>query len=219
VHYGLRKVLSCAARKATLVVPTRKATGAKLGRFPRFRPNFMQKFSKWRWWGVSRIFGRFWGAVIGTPVFFCFNHSSCNAARPLCMRCACAAHALRICCAAGTQAACWLKWGKTGTIFFLVSFLVGLIICSVGILQESIQWTGFLTCIAIITQMGRFMWSLIQVFFIVPITIYTFFWGVYDFGPKHRKITLFDILLNPVPGIEFEGRLGESDDFDSRRRR
>jgi uncharacterized membrane protein len=126
---------------------------------------------------------------------------------------------MRCACAVGTQAACWLKWGKTGTIFFLVSFLVGLIVCSVGILQESIQWTGFLTCIAIISQMGRFMWSLIQVFFIVPITIYTFFRGVYDFGPKHRKITLFDILLNPVPGIEFEGRLGESDDFDSRRRR
>jgi hypothetical protein len=126
---------------------------------------------------------------------------------------------MRCACAVGTQAACWLKWGKTGTIFFLVSFLVGLIVCSVGILQESIRWTGFLTCIAIISQMGRFMWSLIQVFFIVPITIYTFFRGVYDFGPKHRKITLFDILLNPVPGIEFEGRLGESDDFDSRRRR
>jgi len=63
------------------------------------------------------------------------------------------------------------------------------------------------------------MWSLIQVFFIVPITIYTFFRGVYDFGPKHCKRTLFDILLNPVPGIEFEGRLGESDDFDSLRRR
>ena len=88
--------MSCAARKATLVVPTRKATGAKLGRFPRFRPNFTQNFSKWRWWGVGRIFGRFWGAVIGTPVFFCFNHSSCNAARPLCMRCACAVHALRM---------------------------------------------------------------------------------------------------------------------------
>jgi len=63
------------------------------------------------------------------------------------------------------------------------------------------------------------MWSLIQVFFIVPITIYTLFQGVYDFGPKHRKRTLFDILLNPVPGIEFEGRLGKSDDFDSLRRR
>ena len=100
-----------------------------------------------------------------------------------------------------------------------VRFLVGLTVSSVGILQESIRWTGFLTWIAITSRMGRFMWSLIQVFFIVPITIYTFFRGVYDFGPKHRKRTLFDILLNPVPGIEFEGRLGESDDFNSLRRR
>ena len=96
-----------------------------------------------------------------------------------------------------------------------VSFLVGLIVSSVGILHESNRWTGFLTWIAITSRMGRFMWSLIQVFFIVPNTIYTFFRGVYDFGPKHHKRTLFDILLNPVPGIEFEGRLGESDDLDS----
>ena len=47
-------------------------------------------------WGVSRIFGRFWGGVIGTPVFFCFNHSSRNASRPLCIRCASTAHPLRI---------------------------------------------------------------------------------------------------------------------------
>ncbi len=55
-----------------------------------------------------------------------------------------------------------------------VSFFVGLIVSLVGILQESIRWTGFQTWIAITSQMGRFMWSLIQVFFIVPITIYTF---------------------------------------------
>jgi len=84
-----------------------------------------------------------------------------------------------------------------------VSFLVGLIVSLVGILHESIRWTGFLTWIAITSRMGRFMWSLIQVFFIIPIMIYTFFRGVYDFGPKSCKITLFDILLNPVPGIEF----------------
>ena len=98
-----------------------------------------------------------------------------------------------------------------------VSFLVGLIVSLVRMLHESNRWTGFLTWIAITSQMGRFMWSFIQVFFIVPITIYTFFRGVYDFGPKHHKRTLFDILLNPVPGIEFEGRLGKSDDFDSLR--
>ena len=96
-----------------------------------------------------------------------------------------------------------------------VSFLVGLIVSSIGILHESIQWTGFLTWIAITSRMGRLMWSLIQVFFIVPITIYTFFRGVYDFGPKCCKRTFIDILLNPVPGIEFEGRLGKTDDFNA----
>jgi hypothetical protein len=38
---------------------------------------------------------------------------------------------------------------------------------------------------------------------------------VYDFGPKCRKRTFFDILLNPVLVVEFEGRLGEADDFDA----
>jgi len=63
--------------------------------------------------------------------------------------------------------------------------------------------------------MGRLLWSLIQVFFTIPITIYTFFRGVYDFGPKWRKRTFIDILLNPVPGIEFDERLDETDDFDA----
>jgi hypothetical protein len=96
-----------------------------------------------------------------------------------------------------------------------VSFLVGLTVSLVGILHESIQWTCFLTWIAITSRMGHFIWSLIQFFFIVPITIYTFFGGVYDFGPKCHKRMFFDILLNPVPGVEFEGRLSETDDFDA----
>ncbi len=66
---------------------------------------------------------------------------------------------------------------------------------------------------------GRFWWSILQVIFVVPITLYTFFRTIYDFGPKHRKRSLFDILQNPVPGIEFKGRPGESDDFDSLQRR
>jgi hypothetical protein len=52
-----------------------------------------------------------------------------------------------------------------------------------------------------------------------PITLYTFFRTIYDFGPKHCKRSLLDILRNPVPGTEFEGRPGESDDFDSQHRR
>jgi hypothetical protein len=42
-----------------------------------------------------------------------------------------------------------------------------------------------------------------------------FFRGVYDFGPKWHKRTFNDILLNPVPGIEFDERLDETDDFDA----
>jgi hypothetical protein len=39
------------------------------------------------------------------------------------------------------------------------------------------------------------------------------------FGPKHCKQSFLDILKNPVSGVEFEGRIGESDDFNSLRRR
>jgi hypothetical protein len=53
----------------------------------------------------------------------------------------------------------------------------------------------------------------------VPITLFIFFQHVYNFGPKHCKRSLFDILSNPVLGIEFDGRLGESDEFHSLKRR
>ncbi len=84
-----------------------------------------------------------------------------------------------------------------------------------GIIHELIQWTRFLSWIAISSWIGCFWGNLIQIFFIIPITIYTFFQGVYDFGPKHRKWSLLGILWNPVPGIEYEGQLGKSADFDS----
>jgi hypothetical protein len=48
----------------------------------------------------------------------------------------------------------------------------------------------------------------------VPITLFTFFQHVYNFVPIHHKRSLFDILSKPVPEIEFDGHLGESDDFD-----
>jgi len=51
--------------------------------------------------------------------------------------------------------------------------------------------------------------------FIVTIILLTFFWNIYNFGPKHHKRSLFEILRNPVLVIEFEGRIIESDDFDS----
>jgi hypothetical protein len=59
------------------------------------------------------------------------------------------------------------------------------------------------------------LWSLIQVFFIIPITIYTFFQGVYDFGPENCRRSFVDIICNPVPGIEFKEILGEADDLET----
>jgi hypothetical protein len=49
--------------------------------------------------------------------------------------------------------------------------------------------------------------------FIVPIVLFPFFWSIYNFGPEHCKQLFFDILTNPVPGIEFGGRDGESNDL------
>ncbi len=86
-------------------------------------------------------------------------------------------------------------------------------------IQKSIQWIGFLFWLFISSFTGRFWMKLIRWIFIVPITFITFFRYVYNFGPKHRKRSLFDILCNPVPGIEFDGRVGESEDFASLERR
>ncbi len=52
-------------------------------------PQSRRILAAWRWWGISRILGRFWCAVIGTPIFFCFNHRSCNAAHPTALRIRC----------------------------------------------------------------------------------------------------------------------------------
>ena len=90
---------------------------------------------------------------------------------------------------------------------------------SIDLIQDLYRWSRFLSWIAISSYTGRFWWFIFQVIFVVPITLYIFFWSVYDFGPKQSKRSLFDILWNPVPGIEFEGRPGESDDIDSFRRR
>ncbi len=76
----------------------------------------------------------------------------------------------------------------------------------------------FFSWVTISSYTGHFWWTFIQAILIVPIMFYTFCWYFYEFGPKHCKRSLIDILKNSVPGIEFEGRIGESDDFDSLRR-
>ena len=87
------------------------------------------------------------------------------------------------------------------------------------ILSQAVQWIGFLFWLFLSSYTGRFWLGLLRWLFIVPITFVTFFRHIYNFGPKHRKRSLFDILCNPVPGIEFDGRIGESDDYDSLKRR
>ena len=86
-------------------------------------------------------------------------------------------------------------------------------------IQKSIQWIGFLCWLFVSSYTGRFWILILRWLFIVPITFITFFGYVYNFGPKHRKRSLFDILCNPVPGVEFDGRVGESEDFVSLERR
>ena len=63
--------------------------------------------------------------------------------------------------------------------------------------------------------LGIFWIQLLRWLFIVPITFVTFFQYIYNFGPKHCKRSLFDILRNSVPGIEFDGCIGESENFAS----
>jgi hypothetical protein len=98
------------------------------------------------------------------------------------------------------------------TIFFMASFI-----------KQAIQWLLYLAYVFLTTKFRQALWFVIStvlcVVFIVPIVFYTFYKSVYDFGPKHCKRTLMDITTNPVPGIEFEGRLEESDTFDSFQRR
>jgi hypothetical protein len=88
-----------------------------------------------------------------------------------------------------------------------------------GIIQELYQWIWFISWITMSSYTGCFWWMILQVIFkvifIVPLIFHGFFWYVYDFGPKHHKRSLYDILMNLIPGEEFEGRLGESDDFNS----
>ncbi len=90
---------------------------------------------------------------------------------------------------------------------------------STQVTWQSLNWIGFLFWTFMNSYTGRFwLWFLCWVF-IVPIVLFVFFWSIYNFGPEHLKWLRFDILTNPVPGIEFEGCDKESNDLNSFRRR
>jgi hypothetical protein len=82
-------------------------------------------------------------------------------------------------------------------------------------IQQVIQWIGFLFWLSISSYSGRFWLQFLHWMCIVPMTFIMFFRYVNNFGPKHPKPSLFDMLSNPVPGVDFDGRIGESDDFTS----
>jgi hypothetical protein len=105
------------------------------------------------------------------------------------------------------------------TICNAVSFIRFLFGAIFEAFHASFQWIGFLFWLFVSSYTGRFWFQLLQWIFIVPLTFITFFRYMHNFGPKHRKQSLLDILCNPVPGVEFDGRIGESEDFASLRRR
>jgi hypothetical protein len=86
-------------------------------------------------------------------------------------------------------------------------------------IQQAFHWMGYFFWMFITSYLGRFWWSVLLWIFIVPINLFTFFWSIYTFGPKHCKQSLIEILCNPVPGIEFKGRIHKSNDFDSLKQR
>jgi hypothetical protein len=87
------------------------------------------------------------------------------------------------------------------------------------VIHQAFHWMGCLLWLFVTSYSGRFWLSILRWIFIVRIILFTFFRNIYNFGPKHRKRSLIEILCNPVPGIEFKGRLNESKDFESLKRR
>jgi hypothetical protein len=94
-----------------------------------------------------------------------------------------------------------------------------LIMTSTQVTWQSLNWIGFLFWTFMNSYTGRFWLSFLCWMFIVPIVLFTFFRSIYNFGPEHCKQSFFDILSNPVPGIEFKGRDGESNALNSFRQR
>jgi hypothetical protein len=110
-------------------------------------------------------------------------------------------------------------WAAISFLLLLRQLLSATIFFTASFIKQAIQWPLYLAYVFLTTKFGQALWfvtsTVLCTVFIVPIVFYTFYKRVYDFGPKHRKRTFIDIITNPVPGIEFKGRLGESVTFDS----
>ena len=99
--------------------------------------------------------------------------------------------------------------------------LPAMMLFTASLIKQTTQWLLFVVNLFLTTTFGRALWSIIStvlcIVFIVPITFYTFYKSIYDFGPAHRKRSFIDILSQPVPGVEFEEQHDDSN-LHSRRR-
>jgi hypothetical protein len=87
------------------------------------------------------------------------------------------------------------------------------------VIHQAFHRMGFLLWLLVTSYSRRFWLLILHWIFIVPIILFTFFRNIYNFCPKHCKQSWIKILCNPVPGIEFEGRINKSEDFESLKRR
>ena len=110
-------------------------------------------------------------------------------------------------------------WAAISILLLLRQLLPATILFTASLFKQVIQWLLFMTHLFFTTRLGQIIWSFLStvlyLVFIVLIVFHSFYKSVYDFGPKHCKQSFWEILTQPVPGIEFKGRLGKSADTDS----
>jgi hypothetical protein len=108
-------------------------------------------------------------------------------------------------------------WADISFLLLLQQLLPATIFFTASFIKQAIQWPLYLAYVFLRTKFKQALWfvtsMVLWAVFIVPIVFYTFYKSIYDFGLKHRKQTLMDIITDQVPGIEFKGQLGESDTF------
>ncbi len=103
----------------------------------------------------------------------------------------------------------FLFWAAISILLLLQPLPSASINFMASLAHQTIWWQHFMVYLFLTTKFGQGIWFIILavlcIVCIVPIVFYSFYNSVYNFDPKHCKQSLMDILLNPVPGIEFEG--------------
>ncbi len=89
-------------------------------------------------------------------------------------------------------------WATISILLLLQQLLLATILFTVSLFKQVIQWILFVTCLFFTTRLGQTIWSFLLtvlcIVFIVPIVFHSFYKSVYDFGPKHRKWSFWEIL-------------------------